>query len=98
MKFLKISLSGVNLIKVPFLSSVLTISKSSFIVPFEKTAFLTSPSLNDVTEKESDNALTAFVPTPFKPTDFLNASESYLPPVFILETQSKTFPKGIPLP
>ena len=50
------------------------------------------------TLKNSDNALTAFVPTPFKPTAFLNALVSYLPPVLILETQSKTFPSGIPLP
>ena len=31
-------------------------------------------------------------------TDFLKALESYLPPVFILETASTTFPKGIPRP
>ena len=33
-----------------------------------------------------------------RPTDFLNALESYLPPVFIFETQSITLPNGMPLP
>ena len=56
------------------------------------------PSLVDSTLKYSDNALTAFVPTPFKPTAFLNALESYLPPVFIFDTTSTTLPKGIPRP
>ena len=31
------------------------------------------------------------MPTPFRPTDFLNASESYLAPVLIFEEQSKSF-------
>ena len=38
------------------------------------------------------------MPTPFSPTDFLKTFESYLAPVFILETQSISFPSGIPLP
>ena len=37
-----------------------------------------------------ERAFTALVPTPLSPTDFLNALESYLPPVFILETTSTT--------
>ena len=45
-----------------------------------------------------DKAFTALVPTPFNPIDFLKASLSYFPPVFILETTSTTFPKGIPRP
>ena len=36
--------------------------------------------------------------TPFSPTDFWNAAVSYFPPVLILDTQSITFPRGIPLP
>ena len=43
-------------------------------------------------------AFTALVPTPLSPTDFLKARVSYFPPVFILETTSTTFPKGIPRP
>ena len=35
---------------------------------------------------------------PLSPTDFLNALVSYLPPVFIFDTTSTTFPIGIPLP
>ena len=45
-----------------------------------------------------DKALTALIPTPFRPTDFLNAFESYLPPVFILEETSFTLSRGIPRP
>ena len=56
------------------------------------------PSLIDFILKYEDRALAALVPTPFKPTDFLNTLESYLAPVLILETQSITFPSGIPLP
>ena len=48
--------------------------------------------------KKSESALTALVPTPLSPTDFWKAPESYLPPVLILETQSITFPSGIPRP
>ncbi len=44
------------------------------------------------------SAFTALVPTPFRPTAFLKALESYLPPVSIFETTSTTFPRGIPLP
>ena len=82
---------------VPFLSSV----SSRFSL--ERTPSLNSadfvfPSLVDATTKLEDNALTALVPTPFSPTDFLKALVSYLPPVFILDTTSTTFPIGIPLP
>ena len=48
--------------------------------------------------KIDESALTAFVPTPFNPTDFLKALESYFPPVFIFDTTSTTLPNGIPLP
>ena len=48
--------------------------------------------------KYDDKALTALDPTPFKPTDFWNASESYFAPVFIFAAQSISLPNGIPLP
>ena len=90
--------SGINVISVPFLSVESTSLKSSVIRPCENSAIFALPSRIDFTLKNSESALTALVPTPFKPTDFLNAFESYLPPVFILETASTTFPKGIPRP
>ena len=52
----------------------------------------------EFTRKLEDKAFTALVPTPFRPTDFWNAPESYLPPVLILDTQSITLPKGMPRP
>ena len=90
-------LSGENSTYVPFLSSELFIS-SLTNTPNSKSADLLLPSLVDKTLKEEDNAFTAFVPTPLSPTDFLNALVSYLPPVFIFDTTSTTFPIGIPLP
>ena len=92
------SLSGMNSISVPLVDESLTTLKSSISSPLEKSTSFFWPSLIEKTLNDSDNAFTAFVPTPFKPIDFLNASESYLPPVFIWETHSKTFPSGIPLP
>ena len=71
---------------------------SDKISPYSNETFFNLPSLIDWTSKDDDRALTAFVPTPFKPTDFLNARVSYFPPVFILETTSTTLPSGIPLP
>ena len=40
----------------------------------------------------------ALTPTPFRPTDFLKAFESYLPPVFRTLTASMSFPCGMPRP
>ena len=68
------------------------------IAPFENSTNLLLPSLIDLILKYEDKALTALEPTPFNPTDFLNTLESYLAPVFILDTTSTTLPKGIPLP
>ena len=45
-----------------------------------------------------ERALTALMPTPLRPTDFLKALESYLPPVFILDDTSTSFPRGTPRP
>ena len=42
--------------------------------------------------------MTALMPTPFNPTDFLNATESYFAPVFIFEAHSSTLPNGMPRP
>ena len=98
LKFENIEVSGIKLISVPFFSVVTSSLKSSEITPPENSATFTFPSRTDFTMKYSESALTAFVPTPFNPTDFLNALLSYFPPVFILETASTTLPKGIPLP
>ena len=76
----------------------LSIGKSLVKFPNSKTASFNSFSRLDSTVNLSERAFTALVPTPFRPTDFLNALESYFPPVFILETTSTTFPKGIPRP
>ena len=73
-------------------------SLSKVKLPCSKYTDLIFPSLHESTLKLEESALTALVPTPFNPTDFLNALESYFPPVFILETTSTTFPSGIPLP
>ena len=70
----------------------------SIISPNSKLTIFDFPSRTDSTLKEEDKAFTAFVPTPFRPTDFLKALVSYFPPVFIRETTSTTLPSGIPLP
>ena len=98
LKFLKILESGLNTTFVPFLLDDSIIGSSLLISPYSKETFFNFPSLTDCTSKREDKAFTALVPTPFNPTDFLNALVSYLPPVFILETTSVTFPKGMPLP
>ena len=77
---------------------VLVILWSLIKTPFSNSEAFVLPSRYDCTLKVELKALTAFVPTPFNPTDFLKALESYFPPVFILLTQSFTFPKGIPRP
>ena len=83
---------------VPFLLDVSSKNSSLSKLPCENSAEADFPSLVDSTLKKVDKAFTAFVPTPFNPTDFLKAFESYFPPVFILETTSTTFPSGIPRP
>ena len=90
--------SGLNSTSVPFFSFE-EVNLCSFInSPLLNSAVLDCPSRKAVTLKLIDNAFTALVPTPFNPIDFLNASLSYFPPVFILETTSTTLPNGIPLP
>ena len=87
-----------KVISVPFFLTDFSSSNWSVKTPHWKLANFDFPSLIDSTVNEEDKAFTALVPTPFKPTDFLNALESYLPPVFIFETTSISFPNGIPLP
>ena len=91
-------LSGIKETLVPRRALEGCCSPSSIKAPNSKAARLACSSRTDSTTKEEESALTALVPTPFRPTDFLNARESYFPPVFILETTSTTFPKGIPRP
>ena len=64
--------------------------------PQEYSILRVSPSLKDWISKLVERALTALIPTPFKPTDFLKASESYFAPVLIFEEQSNSFSRGIP--
>ena len=89
--------SGTKDTFVPFLLEVS--SSKSWLVrfPCSNSAEADLLSRVDSTLKKDDKALTALVPTPFSPTDFLKALESYFPPVFIFETTSTTLPKGIPL-
>ena len=90
--------SGTNVILVPLRREVSSRNSSSFKVPRSNSAEADLLSRVDSTLKYSESAFTALVPTPLSPTDFLNARESYLPPVFILETTSTTLPNGIPRP
>jgi hypothetical protein len=46
----------------------------------------------------SESAFTAFCPTPLRPTAFWNVSLSYFAPVLMIETQSTSFPSGMPRP
>ena len=90
--------SGVKVTLVPFLLELSRGAASSIKFPASKVANLERLSRFDSTLKADDKAFTAFVPTPLSPTDFLKARESYLPPVFILETTSTTLLNGIPRP
>ena len=56
------------------------------------------PSRKLTTSNSEDRAFTAFVPTPFRPTENWNTSSLNLPPVLTLLTQSMTFPSGMPRP
>ena len=90
--------SGVKTTNVPLASLVLDSFVSSINKPLLKLADFCLPSLKAVTSKSSLKAFTAFVPTPFKPTDFWKALLSYFAPVLILLTTSTILPNGIPLP
>ena len=65
--------SGTKLTLVPLLDLEGFNSLSSIREPNSKEAVFDCSSRTDSTIKEEDKALTAFVPTPFSPTDFLNA-------------------------
>ena len=90
--------SGMKRTFVPFRFEVSKGPSSEIKFPASKVAVFNKLSLLEETSNIEESAFTAFVPTPLSPTDFLNALLSYLPPVFILETTSTTFPSGIPLP
>ena len=66
--------------------------------PRSKVAVRTLPSRYELTVKRELSALTAFTPTPFRPTLFLKAFESYFPPVLSTLTASMSFPWGMPRP
>ena len=51
-----------------------------------------------MTSKRLESALTALVPTPFRPTENWKTSSLYLPPVLIWLTHSITLPRGMPRP
>src|SRR5690606_40997512 len=87
--------SGMKDTLVPFLLEVSSRSSLLLRFPCSNSAEADLLSLVDSTLKYEERAFTALVPTPFKPTDFLKALESYFPPVFILDTTSTTLPKGM---
>ena len=82
---------------VPF-SSVLSSVESEVSTPRSNVARRTFPSRYDLTSKRELSALTALTPTPFSPTLFLKALESYLPPVLSTLTASMSLPCGMPRP
>ena len=84
--------------RVPLRLVVDSTFASSVSSPSSKPARFIWPSRTLSTTNSVLSAFTALVPTPFKPTDFLKARLSYLPPVLIFETQSTTFPSGMPRP
>ena len=84
--------------RVPFRLVVDSTFASSVSSPNSKPARLIWPSRTLSTTNSVLSALTAFVPTPLRPTDFLKARLSYFPPVLILDTQSTTLPRGMPRP
>ena len=64
--------------------------------PLENSSALVSPSRQAWISKKSESALTALMPTPLRPTDFLNASLSYFAPVLIWAAQSNSLPERNP--
>ena len=82
---------------VPFSSAVASVA-SLCSWPRSNVAVRTLPSRNDFTVKCRLSAFTAFTPTPLRPTLFLNALESYLPPVLSTLTASMSLPWGMPRP
>ena len=71
---------------------------SRFSFPRSKLACLNFPSRKLFTSKLEESAFTAFVPTPFRPTENWKTSSLYLPPVLIWLTHSTTLPSGMPRP
>ncbi len=92
------SAEGVKRTRVPLGSSVSSTGDSSTRLPIEKQTRLHLPSRKAMSSNDDESALTALMPTPLRPTDFLKAAESYLAPVFIFEHTSTTLPSGMPRP
>ena len=78
--------SGVKYTAVPFGSKLSVCLCSLINSPLLNAAILLWPSLNACTLNWFDKALTAFVPTPFNPTDFWNALLSYFASETLMST------------
>ena len=94
----KISGSGVKRIRVPSAAPASLPLRSSISRPCSKRARRYWPSRQLQTSKSDESALTAFVPTPLRPTENWKTSSLYLPPVLIWLTHSTTLPRGMPRP
>ena len=90
--------SATNDTAVPFLSATPLSLVSEISSPAAKRTVRASPSRTLRIVNALESAFTALMPTPFSPTDFLNAFESYLAPVFIFEATSTSLPSGMPRP
>ena len=94
----KSSPSGLNSIAVPLRSPVFAMRWSFLSLPFANSTTFDSPSRTASARYSTESAFTAFCPTPFSPTAFLKVSLSYLAPVLMIDTQSRSLPSGIPRP
>ncbi len=95
---LKRSASGVNLTNVPLGSSVGKSGVSVSSWARLNSARRAMPSRLAWMTNDELRALTALMPTPLSPTDFLNALLSYFAPVLMIEATSTSFPRGMPRP
>src|SRR4030042_1823621 len=92
------SSSGTNSTYVPLVSFGADPVFFVFIFPWEKTASAHFPSRYAITLKYDERALTALVPTPLSPTENWKTSSLYFAPVFMTDTHSTNFPRGMPRP
>ena len=95
--FLKIVSSGVKETNVPLRSSVAP-EVSFTSSPRSNSTCANLPSRTERARNFVESALTAFVPTPFMPTENWKTSLLNLPPVLSSLTQSRSLPSGIPRP
>ena len=84
--------------QVPVRSSTPLSHLSDTSRPLAKVTVCASPSRTERAVNSLESIFTAFTPTPFRPTVFLNASPEYLPPVFILLTAAESDLSGMPRP